>query len=492
MAITIAEIMEGAADIPQLLQPIPVFDLASDSRMVKPGTLYFALSGSQSDGHEYIAESLSKGAIGVVGQQPASGFEPGVPYIQVADSRWALAKAAARFFSEQPATMVAVTGTAGKTSVASFVHQLWRLEGRASAMIGTTGVDAPGFHSYGNLTTPDSITLHKLLAELSSHNIQHCSMEASSHGLEQSRLAGADLAAGAFTNLGHDHLDYHHNLEEYFAAKMLLFRTHLKPGAPAIYFADDAYGQRVGDVIKAQGLEGLSVGRSGSFITLKRVEHLISSQNVEIEFRGKHYRIEFPLAGDFQIANGIVAAALAIATGSNPEDVFGGMEKLKGASGRLELVGYNACFAPIYVDYAHKPEALETVLKTVRPFTEGQLWLVFGCGGDRDPSKRPIMGEIANRLADHVIVTDDNPRTEDAGAIRAAIMDAVVKGEEIADRYCAIKSAVKQMKRGDCLVVAGKGHEQGQIVGKKILPFSDHDAVKNAIDECAPDHGEAM
>ena len=306
-------------------------------------------------------------------------------------------------------------------------------------------------------------------------------MEASSHGLDQRRLDGVRLAAAGFTNLGRDHLDYHPTIEDYLAAKLRLFDTLMAPGQPAVIFADDAFSQPVIDTARARGLDVRTVGHHGDFLCLKRLEQHRFSQIGEIVHQGRLHRVELPLAGEFQMANALVAAGLAIATGSDPDDALGALANLKGASGRLELIGQTGDGATAYVDYAHKPDALENVLKALRPYTTGKLVVVFGCGGDRDKGKRPIMGEIAQRLADVVIVTDDNPRTEDAATVRAEILAAAPDAIEIADRGAAIEHAVGQLQAGDSLVVAGKGHEGGQIVGTETLPFSDHQAVAAAL-----------
>jgi UDP-N-acetylmuramoyl-L-alanyl-D-glutamate--2,6-diaminopimelate ligase len=393
-----------------------------------------------------------------------------------------LALAAARFYGKQPEVMVAVTGTAGKTSVASFLRQIWASCGHAAAQIGTTGVIAPGRDDYGSLTTPDPIALQKLLAELANEGVTHGVMEASSHGLDQKRLDGVKLVAGGFTNLGRDHMDYHPTIDDYLAAKMRLFDTLLPKGAPAVVFADDAFSAQACDAVLTSELDLKSVGRRGRFLTVKRVEHFRHKQMAEVHHNGVIYEVDIPLAGEFQIANALVAAGLAIATGSDPAKVFKALETLKGASGRLELVGQTKDGALAYVDYAHKPDALENVLTSVRPFTSGRIITVFGCGGDRDKGKRPIMGEIATRLSDVVIVTDDNPRSEVPETIRAEIMAASPGALEIGDRAKAIHHAVEMLKSGDTLIVAGKGHEEGQIVGQVTLPFSDHQQLRLALE----------
>jgi UDP-N-acetylmuramoyl-L-alanyl-D-glutamate--2,6-diaminopimelate ligase len=464
---------------------IAVSGISSDSRKTEAGALFFALPGSKIDGAVFAADAIRRGAAAIVASRGAVAGNLPVPLIEVEDARRALALAAARFFLSQPETMVAVTGTSGKTSVASFVRQIWEQAGFAAASIGTTGVIAPGRNEYGSLTTPDPVALHGLLAELAKSGVTHAAMEASSHGLDQRRLDGVRLSAGAFTNLGRDHMDYHPTVDHYHHSKLRLFDTLLDKGAPAVVFADDAWSEPTVEAARAAGLNVLTVGRHGSFLQLKRVEHERFRQRAEIIADGVIHEIDLPLAGDFQIYNALVAAGLAIATGTPAATALRALEKLKGASGRLELVGTTANGAPVYVDYAHKPDALENVLASVRPFTTGRVVVVFGCGGDRDRGKRPIMGEIATRLADIAIVTDDNPRSEVPAEIRAAIMAAAPGAIEIGDRRLAIHHAVSILQPGDTLIVAGKGHEEGQTIGAETFPFSDHDEVRNALKERA-------
>jgi len=464
---------------------IEIRGLTADSRKTQPGFLFAALAGVRADGTAFASDAVRNGAAVVLAATQAVLPALGVPVLRAAEPRAAFARMAARFFPNQPATMVAVTGTAGKTSVAAFVRQIWEQDGRAAASIGTTGVVAPGRNEYGSLTTPDPVELHRLLDELAAAGVTHAAMEASSHGLDQHRLDGVCLAAGGFTNLGRDHMDYHKDAEEYFEAKMRLFRDLLRRDAPAVVFSDDAWSQAA---IRAAGDAGrrvLTVGRKGEFLRLNRVEHEQFRQVAELQTGSDIHRVEFPLAGDFQIANALVAAGLAIATGTQPETAIAALEHLRGAPGRLELVGLSRKGAPVYVDYAHKPEALENVLASLRPFTTGRLFAVFGCGGDRDPGKRPIMGGIAHRLADRVIVTDDNPRSEDPAAIRAAILADCPGAIEIGDRREAIRTAIDELGRGDCLVIAGKGHENGQTIGEKTLPFSDHEVAREYLGAAA-------
>ena len=465
--------LEGPAGL------LDISGLSSDSRHVAPGNAFVAVAGTKADGAGFIADAAGRGAAVAIASQ---AVEASIPVLAVKEPRRFLSIAASRFFGRQPETMVAVTGTAGKTSVASFVRQIWAHAGHAAAMIGTTGVVSPTRNEYGALTTPDPVSLHRLLAELAGEGVTHAAMEASSHGLDQSRLDGVKLAAAAFTNLGRDHMDYHPTVEAYMAAKMRLFQL-LPKGAPAVIFADDPWSAQAVKAAADAGHDVRTVGRKGDYLTLKRVEHFRHKQTAEIHIGGEIFEVDIPLAGDFQVANALVAAGLAMSTGVEPKAAMAALEKLVGASGRLELVGHTKDGALAYVDYAHKPDALENVLGSVRPFTTGRVVVVFGCGGDRDRGKRPIMGEIACRLADVVIVTDDNPRSEEPAAIRAEIMAAASGASEIADRAKAIREAVGMLRSGDTLIVAGKGHEEGQTIGSVTLPFSDHAEVRKALEE---------
>ncbi|MER9374812.1 UDP-N-acetylmuramoyl-L-alanyl-D-glutamate--2,6-diaminopimelate ligase [Mesorhizobium sp. M0491] len=472
--------VEGIASV-----DLEVTGISSDSRQVKPGVVFFALAGTKADGAVYAADAASRGAAAIVAGKGSTIAGLSFPVLAVDDPRLALALSAARYSGKQPEIMVAVTGTSGKTSVAAFTRQIWEQAGYAAASIGTTGVVAPGRNDYGSLTTPDPVALHQLLRELADAGVTHASMEASSHGLDQRRLDGVKLAAGGFTNLGRDHMDYHPTIEDYHRAKLRLFDTLLPKGAPAVIFADDPWSAPTIEAAQAAGLNVLTVGRHGDFLRLKRVEHERHRQRAEVEADGVLYEIDLPLAGDFQISNALVSAGLAISTGTPVAKALMALEKLKGAPGRLDLVGTTASGAPVYVDYAHKPDALENVLASVRPFTTGRVIVVFGCGGDRDRGKRPIMGEIATRLADVVIVTDDNPRSEVPETIRAAILSAAPGAIEIGDRRQAIHEAVAMLHAGDTLIVAGKGHEEGQTIGSETLHFSDHEEVRAALTERA-------
>jgi UDP-N-acetylmuramoyl-L-alanyl-D-glutamate--2,6-diaminopimelate ligase len=459
---------------------LEISGLSSDSRKIAPGMAFVAVAGTKADGAGFVADAAAKGAVVAVASH---AVDASIPVLVVNEPRRFLSIVASRLYGKQPETIVAVTGTAGKTSVASFTRQIWAHAGHPAAMIGTTGVVSPTRNEYGSLTTPDPVSLHALLAELADEGVTHASMEASSHGLDQCRLDGVKLAAAAFTNLGRDHMDYHPTIERYMAAKMRLFDTLLPKGSPAVIFADDPWSDQAIKAAHDAGHDVRTVGRKGEYLTLKRVEHFRHKQVAEIHAAGEIFEVDIPLAGDFQVANALVAAGLAMSTGVPAKVAMAALEKLQGASGRLELVGHTKEGALAYVDYAHKPDALANVLESVRPFTTGRVIVVFGCGGDRDRGKRPIMGEIACRLADVVIVTDDNPRSEEPASIRAEIMAAAGCASEIGDRSKAIREAVGMLTSGDTLIVAGKGHEEGQTIGGITLPFSDHAELRKALEE---------
>ena len=456
--------------------------LAFDSRKTAPGDIFFALAGAKDDGLKHVGEAVAKGAAAIVAEQWAK--TPNAAFVKVADARAALAHAAARFYPRQPETIVAVTGTSGKTSVAAFVRQIWQALGEESASIGTIGVVSRPLTVYGSLTTPDPIALHQLLDRLAASGVTRLAIEASSHGLDQKRLDGVRLAAGAFTNLTRDHMDYHPTVEEYLAAKLRLFHDLLPDGAPAVIDADSAIAPRVIAAARARGLRVITVGAKGETIRLNAVARDRLSSALDLQFGGRGWRVKFPLAGDFQISNALVAAGLCIATGGDADAVFRALQALEGAPGRLERIG-DMRGASVFVDYAHKPDALEKAIAALRPFVRGRLVLVFGCGGDRDPGKRPIMGEIAARSADVTIVTDDNPRSENPAAIRAQILASAPSAIEIGDRAAAIRAGVAMLRDGDALLIAGKGHETGQIVGDRTLPFSDADEARAALQDAA-------
>lgn len=457
-----------------LLPDLDITGLTADSRQVHEGFLFFALKGAKADGGAYAADAVKRGAAAIVTDHSFSEHVSSVPVIALKDAHHALALAAARFFGGQPEVVAAVTGTSGKTSVVSFLRQIWADTGFAAASIGTVGVVAPGRNDYGSLTTPDPVALQRVLKELADAAVTHAALEASSHGIDQKRLDGVHLSAAAFTNLGRDHMDYHPTVEDYFKAKMRLFDTLLPEDAPAVIYADNAYSQKAIDYVRAAGRHVLTVGQKGEFIKVRRIERKRALQYMECIVGDVSYDVTLPVAGDFQVANSIVAAGLAIATGVPEAAVFRAVSRLKEAPGRLELVGPLSNGALVYVDYAHKPDALENVLQSVRPFTKGRVVIVFGCGGDRDKGKRSLMGEIASRLADVTIITDDNPRSEVPAEIRKEILAAAPGAIEVGDRREAIRYAMAMLAPGDTLIIAGKGHEKGQIVGNTVIPFSDH------------------
>jgi UDP-N-acetylmuramoyl-L-alanyl-D-glutamate--2,6-diaminopimelate ligase len=473
------------ADVPPAFAEHPINDLAFDSRAVTPGSAFVAIPGTVADGMRFARDAAQRGAVAVVGEGERPADLPGeTAYLRVADARLALTLAASRLHPAQPARIAAVTGTSGKSSVADFTRQLLAGLGRHAASLGTLGVITSTGAAYGSLTTPDPITLHQTLARLAADGVSDLVMEASSHGIEQRRLDGVRLAAAAFTNFGRDHLDYHLTTEAYLAAKLRLFDTLLEPGCPAVANVDSPEGARVAALAEQRGCRLVSVGREGRDLTLLRERPDGFAQRLTLRHDGRIVEISLPLAGSFQVENALVAAGLAeaLAGTDRMDDILDGLSRLTGVPGRLERIG-EVNGALVVVDYAHKPEALAHVLAALRPFASRQLVCVFGCGGDRDRGKRPIMGRIAVEGADLVVVTDDNPRSERPEAIRAEILAAAPGAREIADRGEAIATAVRGLRPGDVLVVAGKGHETGQIVGKETLPFSDHEAVRAAIAE---------
>jgi len=424
-----------------------------------------------------FSTAVAKGAVVVLAGKPIEGLGEAA-LIVTADPRIDVAKAAARFYGPMPKTLVAVTGTAGKTSVTQFARQIWTLCGCRAAAIGTLGVIGPNGSTYGGLTTPDSVELAKSLGDLARQGVTHVALEASSHGLDQHRLDGLTFRAGAFTNIGRDHLDYHATEADYLDAKLRLFRDLLPDDGVAV-IADGVRGcQEVLAAASLRGLAILTVGTPEADLALVDHDPEGLAQDVTVEWSGiqRHFRV--PLAGDFQLCNALIAAGLAIATGSEAEHVLDTLPKLEGVPGRLEFVGETEAGAPIFVDYAHKPDALGHALDALRPFADGRLIVVFGAGGDRDKGKRPLMGEIAAEKADVVIVTDDNPRSEDPAAIRKAILAGDPDAIEVPGRHEAIAQAVGMLRAGDVLLIAGKGHETGQIIGDRTVDFDDREVAR--------------
>ena len=479
MGMTLAKLLGGEVTITETLGALPVAGLTADSRAVQPGFVFAALPGTVVDGAKFIEQALAKGAIAAISAKGA--FKGKGAVVETANPRQLFAHMAGRFFGRQPDLTVAVTGTNGKTSVAAFVRQIWAAMGVRAASIGTVGVVGPSGSEYLSHTTPDPVEMHKLLAKLAEDHVDNLVLEASSHGLAQYRLDGIRFSAGAFTNLTRDHLDYHSTLEDYFDAKMRLFEELLPVGAPAVINVDTHFGADVVKRAKAKGLTIFTVGTQGADLKLLSSTRDGMGQHLKVQAPRGIHSVYLPLVGDFQTSNALVAAGLVIATGGEETMVLHALESLQGAKGRLDLVGKSSIGASVFVDYAHTPDALENAIVSLRPYTDGKLIVVFGCGGDRDKGKRPLMGAIVAKYADIAIVTDDNPRTEDAAIIRAEIMKACPKAQNIGDRARAIRKGIEGLQRGDILLVAGKGHEEGQTVGKTVLPFSDHAAVMAAI-----------
>jgi UDP-N-acetylmuramoyl-L-alanyl-D-glutamate--2,6-diaminopimelate ligase len=467
----------------QAARGIDIRGVTADSRVVKPGDLFAAIPGGRQDGRRFIADAVARGAVAVLA--PAgTEWPPGVPprpLITDSEPRRRLAQFAATLAGRQPHCVIAVTGTNGKTSTVEFLRQLWALGGKAAASLGTLGLTAPGFAPGPGLTTPDPVALASILAAIAAAGVRHAAMEASSHGLDQYRLDGVRLAAAGFSNLTRDHLDYHGSFDRYRMAKLRLFGELLSPGAPAVVHSglDGVTMAAVQAVARSRRLELHSVGPQGSAIRLVRAIPRAGGQTLELSVAGVTQTVDLPLAGLFQADNALLAAGLAMAVGES--GVIGRLPGLVGVRGRLELVATLGNGAAVYVDYAHTPDALERLLGALRPHTAGRLQVVFGAGGDRDPGKRALMGAAAAKFADGVIVTDDNPRSELPSAIRAAIRGGCPEALEIGDRAAAIAAGVDGLREGDVLVVAGKGHEQGQIVGGTVIPFDDASVVRALV-----------
>ena len=465
-----------------------VTGFAIDHRKVAPGNVFGAFQGAVVNGETFIPAAVSAGAVAVVAR-PRARIE-GAAHIADPIPRRAFARLAAQFFRPVPETIVAVTGTNGKTSIVEMTRQIWRMCGERAASIGTLGVTTPDESVSTGLTTPDIVTFLSNMSGLAREGVTHVAYEASSHGLSQYRNEGLPVAAGPFTNLSRDHLDYHADMEDYFAAKMRLFGEVVSDGGAAVIWADDEWSGRVLQVVRQRGLRLLTVGEHGDDIRLLGREPTHLGQELEIEIGGENKVIMLPLIGAYQVANALTAAGLVLATGGDPARVVDALGRLQPVRGRLERAAIALSGAPVYVDYAHTPDALAAAIEALRPHVEGRLIIVFGAGGDRDQGKRGPMGRVATELADLVIVTDDNPRGEDAAAIRAAVLAGAGPGaREIADRRTAIAAAIAEAGKDDIVLIAGKGHEQGQIVGAgdamRVLPFDDVTVAR----ECAAAEG---
>jgi UDP-N-acetylmuramoyl-L-alanyl-D-glutamate--2,6-diaminopimelate ligase len=471
---------------PPLADP-EIVGITADSRQVKPGFLFAALRGISRDGRAFAGAAVQNGAVAILTDYPAAlaldaDSRRRLAIIADANPQRRLALLAARFYRRQPRIIAAVTGTNGKTSVAHFTREIWTRLGHPSASLGTLGLISPSGRRPGALTTPDPVALHRDLAELAGTGIEHVAIEASSHGLAQFRLDGVTVGAAAFTNLTRDHLDYHGTMDAYRAAKERLFTDLLTPEGPAILNADSPEFARLTELCRARGNPVLAYGHApGADLRILDRSPQPLGQRVSLGVSGRRHTINLPLAGEFQAMNVLAALGLVAATGVSPETIVPLLSQLSGVPGRMQRVGETAAGAPVFVDYAHTPDALASVLGALRAHTERRLLVVFGAGGDRDRGKRPLMGGVAAGLADRIYVTDDNPRSENPAEIRRGILAAAPKAIEIGDRRTAIAAAVAEMRDGDVLVIAGKGHETGQIVGSEILPFDDAVVASEAL-----------
>ncbi len=460
-----------------------VAGLTADSRDVRNGFLFAALPGTQLDGRAYIGEAINAGAVAILTQAGPSSEEINADVAVITDPnpRRRFARMAARFYDPQPTTIAAVTGTNGKTSVVHFAQQMWAATGCKAAALGTLGVVGPKLRHEFKLTTPDPAALHRTLAELQKLGVEYVACEASSHGLSQYRLDGLKISAGAFTNLSRDHLDYHDTMETYRAAKLRLFEELLPADGTIVVNVDSAEYSAIAKIADERSLHRITYGFKSGDLQCLNATPSKDGWRIVLDVFGASFELDFPLYGRFQIANSLCAAGLVIASGIDPQTATSSLTHLTGVPGRMELAARLDIGAQVFVDYAHTPEALRTALDALRTHTRGRLVVVFGCGGDRDKGKRPEMGELAATLADAVIVTDDNPRNEDAAAIRQEILSACRPAHEIGDRQEAIRAGIAMLRPDDALLVAGKGHETEQIVGPKTLPFNDLSAVRTAV-----------
>lgn len=466
------------------LSEVEIVGVTSDSRKVQLGYLFAALQGSSGDGRSFIDAALAAGAVAVLTDERPGQWS--VPAVHAPEPRLALARVAAALASRQPPVIAAVTGTNGKSSTVDFLRQIWEHLGRQAASIGTLGAVGPrGAVDLGH-TTPDPVVICETLRTLADDGVTHVAMEASSHGLDQYRLDGVRLSVGAFTNLTRDHLDYHATFEDYRDAKLRLFSELLPSGASAVINADSPELNAFSTAAQTAGLRVVTVGWRGDHVWFDEIIPRGTGQDLRIQWedapgRDREALVHLPLIGEFQALNVLCAVGIAYALGEPMERVLAAIPGLRGVRGRLELVGQTPQRVPVFVDYAHTPDGLEALLRAVRPHVPGRLVLVFGCGGDRDAAKRPMMGDVARRLADEVIITDDNPRSEDPALIRAAIRSAAPEASDIGDRRRAIFEGVRRLRAGDALLIAGKGHETGQIAKGVVTPFSDHEAAGDAL-----------
>lgn len=460
-----------------------VTGITADSRKVQPGFVFAAMQGVVTDGRKFIGKAIDSGAVAVMGESLPE--IAGAARIDVENARLSLAEASARFYPVQPANIVAITGTNGKSSTVDFLRQIWSSAGLSAASMGTLGAIGPNGSIDLGHTTPDPVAIHATLQTLAQDGVSHAAMEASSHGLAQYRLDAVRLSAVAFTNLTQDHLDYHNTMDEYRAAKLRLFSELAPKGCAAVVNADSDQRLFFETAAQEAGLKIISVGWRGADLKIEELMPKATGQRLFLDWHGEKAAIDLPLIGEFQALNALTAAGLALASGLELQAVATGMSELEPVKGRLEYVGETKDGAGVFVDYAHTPAGLDVLIRAARPHTAGRLVVVFGCGGDRDRGKRPLMGEVAAKHADVVIVTDDNPRSEDPAAIRKDVLAGVPDGIEIGDRGEAIKTAIADLRKGDTLLIAGKGHETGQIIGDRVVPFSDQDEARAALSEGA-------
>jgi len=458
-------------DIAEVDSDSEVTGFAIDHRKVARGSVFGAFRGALFNGEDFIGQAVDRGAVAVVAR-PEAGVDR-VPHLADPEPRRLFAELASRFYGPYPDTVVAVTGTNGKTSTVEMTRQIWRISGHRSASIGTLGVTTSDDQVKTGLTTPDIVTFLHNMAGLERMGTSHVAYEASSHGLDQHRCEGVPLAAAAFTNFSRDHLDYHETMERYFEAKMRLFEELLEPGKPAVVWTDDPKSEEVIERCAIRGHKLVTVGRNGETIRLVNQSATPLGQSLLLEHEDRSLKLSLPLIGAYQAANVLVSAGLAMATGLGFDRAFSAMQRVAPVRGRLERAVISREGVPVYVDYAHTPDALEAAISALRPHVDGRLITVFGAGGDRDKGKRPQMGEVAVRLSDVAIVTDDNPRTEDPSSIRSEIMAGAPGATEVPGRREAIAEAIRMARPGDIVLVAGKGHETGQIVGNRVLPFDD-------------------
>ena len=479
----LTDLLEDLATLSADAAATDINGLAVNSEQVKKGDLFFALPGTTLDGHCFIDDAIGRGAVAIVTDERTVSTKLGIsiPIVQTDNPRWVMAKAAARFWPEQPSLISAVTGTNGKTSTVDFMRQIWARVSWSSISIGTIGMRGSSMNKpetpipdIAQLTTPDSLDLHASIAAVAKQGVTHLALEASSHGLQQHRLDGLNIHVAGFTNLSRDHLDHHQSMDDYFAAKVRLFENLLIEGGSAVINIDDAYGERIVELLKDRHIVVKTYGtRKAADFYIKKISTADFGLDLDVVYENKTWRIPLALAGTFQAMNAVAAAIMCHLSGLPLHDSLGSLAYLKSVPGRMQVVHGHPESAQIIVDYAHTPDALAAALAALRPAATGKLAVLFGCGGDRDKGKRVEMGQVASTGADQIFVTDDNPRTEDAAGIRASIISACPNAIEISSRAKAIAAALSSIGPGDVLLIAGKGHETVQLVGNESLPFDD-------------------